>query len=200
MKHLTITLAVFFFSSSMLSQDLNIETKSISIDNLIPFIVEHIKVKSESDNLKRDNFVFLLQTPTNDLVTEDKVLLSQAFKLVSNRLSETDYISILTYSGFNGVALHQTSPKELKTIMYTIDNLKSSVKTFHDDGIELAYNYASENFMDDAVNTVIMVRNSKALQTEQLADKNTKPVKKRNSAVLVTAIALLPELISVIKD
>ena len=139
MKHLTITFAVFLFTTIVVSQDKNIETKSVSIDNLISFIVDNIERKTEDSELPTENITFLLQTPVNDLVIEDKVILNQAFKLVSKRLTKYDYISIITYKGFNGIALKQVSPKNLKSILYTIDNLKPCVKEFHEDGIELAY-------------------------------------------------------------
>ena len=78
--------------------------------------------------------------------------------------------------------------------------MKSSVKEFHDDGIALAYEFANENFMEDAVNTVIMIRNPNAATIEQATVQNTKAPKVKNNVVLITAMALLPEIISVIKD
>ena len=144
MKHLTITFALLLITSMAISQEKNIETKSVSIDNLISFIVDHIESKTEDSELPIENITFLLQTPANDLLIEHKVILNQAFKLVSKRLTEEDYISIITYTGFNGIALNQTSPKDLKLILYTIDNLKPSVKEFYKDGIELAYEYTNE--------------------------------------------------------
>ena len=200
MKYLTITFVVLLFTSIVTSQDKNIEKKSVSIDQLISFIVDHIESKTEDSELPITNITFLLEAPPNDLVIEDKVILNQAFKLVSKRLSEDDYISIVTYTGFNGVALNQTSPKELKVILYTIENLKSSVKEFYDDGIELAYEYANEIFMEDAINTVIMIRNPKASNADLTLTEKAKPIKKKNNVVLITAMALLPEIISVIKD
>ena len=199
MKHLTITFALLLITSMAISQEKNIETKSVSIDNLISFIVDHIESKTEDSELPIENITFLLQTPANDLLIEHKVILNQAFKLVSKRLTEEDYISIITYTGFNGIALNQTSPKDLKLILYTIDNLKPSVKEFYKDGIELAYEYTNENFMEDSINTVIMIRNPKAIQGEQVTVQNAKATKK-NNVVLITAMALLPEIISVIKD
>lgn len=200
MKHLTLTFVVMLFTSIVTSQDKNIETKSVSIDNIISFIVDTIERKQEDSDLPIQNITFLLQTPVDDLVVEDKIILNQAFKLVSKRLTEDDYISLITYTGFNGVALNQASAKDLKAILYTLENLKSSVKEFHEDGIALAYEHANETFLEDAINSVIMIRNPKASQDEQRSVQNTKAPKQKNNAVLITAIALLPEIISVIKD
>lgn len=200
MKHLTITFAVVLFSSIVTSQELNIDTKSVSIDNLITFIVDTIDRKTEDSDMPSENITFLIQTPVNDLRTEHKVILNQAFKLVSKRLSEDDSISIITYSGFSGIALNQSSPKDLKAILYAIENLKPSVKEFHDDGIELAYEFTKENFMEDSVNSVIMIRNPKGSRDEEEIVQHVKATKKRTNVVLITAMALLPEIISVIKD
>lgn len=200
MKYSVITFVVLLFTSIVASQDKNIQTKSVSIDHVISFVVDHIENKTGGSEFPTQNITFLIETPRNDLVTEDKVILNQAFKLVSKRLTENDFISILTYTGFNGIALDQTSPKDVKSVLYTIEHLKSSVKEFHDDGIALAYAYANENFIEDAINTVIMIRNSKATQDEQMSVQNTKAPKTKSNVVLITAMALLPEIISVIKN
>lgn len=114
-----ITLAFFLIlSTSINSQELNIETKSVSIDNLITFIIETIQPKLEETVSPSYNMTFLLQTPANGLIIEDKVILKQAFKLISKRLDEDDKIAIIAYSGVNGIALKQSDPKDLKNIIY----------------------------------------------------------------------------------
>jgi hypothetical protein len=198
-----ITLAFFLLlSTSINSQELNIETKSVSIDNLITFIIETIQPKSEETVSPPYNMTFLLQTPANGSIIEDKVILRQAFKLVSKRLDEDDKIAIIAYSGVNGIALKQSNPKDLKKILYTIDNIQSSVKQFHEDGIELAYEYTKDNFIENSKNIVVMIRvpNSKDNSRERATVQNIQKPKKKNNAVLITALALLPEIISVIKD
>ncbi len=179
---------------------MNIETKSVSIEQLITFIIEHIEAKEEGSEFPIQNITFLVQVQPNDLALEDKVILKQAFKLISNRLTNDDTISLIAYSGMNGVALKQTSPKQIKGILFAIENLKSSIKEFHSDGIALAYDYAKENFSEESINTVIMIRTSNNNNEEHTANQATVTTKKKNNAVLITAIALLPEIISVIKN
>ena len=180
------------------AQEMAIETKSVAIENIISYVIENIDRNSEQDSLSLQNMTFLIQSSPNGLSIEDKVILKQAFKLVSKRLSEEDNISIIAYSGINGVALKKTSPKDLKKVMYALENYKSSIKELHEDGIELAYAYAKENFEEDAINTVVMIRNPNAANV--IATQNTATPKKKNNTILITAIALLPEIISVIKD
>jgi len=180
------------------AQEMAIETKSVAIENIISYVIENIDRNSEQDSLSLQNMTFLIQSSPNGLSIEDKVILKQAFKLVSKRLSEEDNISIIAYSGINGVALKKTSPKDLKKVMYALENYKSSIKELHEDGIELAYAYAKENFEEDAINTVVMIRNPNAANV--IATQSTATPKKKNNTILITAIALLPEIISVIKD
>lgn len=199
---ITIILSAFVIATSI-AQEKNIETKSVEIDNLISFVVQNYLTPNKDSGLEMRNITFLIQVPETDLSIENQVILKQAFKLLSNRLAEDDFISIVTYSGFSGIALKQTEPSDLKKILYTLNNLKSSVKEFYNDGIELAYDYAKDNFDDDAINTVVMIRNPNMINSintssNMIAAKTIK--KKNNGTVLITALSLLPELIAVIKN
>jgi hypothetical protein len=201
MKALITLILTAFLATTSIAQEMNIETKSVALDNLITFIVENYSVKSEDTESDQQNISFLIQVPETNLSIEDNVILKQAFKLLSNRLTEGDLISIITYSGFNGVALKQVEPNDIKRILHTINNFKSSIKEFHQDGIELAYKYAKENFDEEAINSVVMVRNPNiSSESENTSLLPVKPQKKKNNAVLITAISLLPELLAIIKN
>lgn len=181
------------------AQEKNIETQSVSIENLIPYIAENYS----KDTNSQYNITFLIQTGAAGVSNDDKVVLRQAFKLLSKRLTENDVISIVAYAGLNGVALKQNPAKETKPILHAINDFKSSIKEFYNDGIELAYTYAEENFNEEATNTIIMVRNPGiATQNQQANSAQAQSVvpKPKNNAVLLTAITLLPEIISIIKD
>lgn len=191
-----------FFTNS---QNNDVQTKSVLIDNLIPFLVENIESKDDDSAIDPEHFVFLLQSPIGDLNTEDKVILKQGFKLVSKKLTNEDQISIIAYSGVNGIVLNSAFAKNLKDILFSIENLKSSIKEPKHDGIEIAYAFADTLSQNNKKCTIIMVRNPKtmiarsdtlnAAQNPSTADKSTK-----GNAVLLTAISLLPQIISVIKD
>jgi hypothetical protein len=201
MKALITLILTAFLATTSIAQEMNIETKSVVLDNLITFIVENYSVKSEDTESDQQNISFLIQAPETNLSIEDNVILKQAFKLLSNRLTEGDLISIITYSGFNGLALKQVEPNDIKKILHTINNFKSSIKEFHQDGIELAYKYAKENFDEEAINSVVMVRNPNiSSESENTSLLPVKPQKKNNNAVLITAISLLPELLAIIKN
>lgn len=192
---ITIFLALYCISP-IFGQEKNIETHSIEIENFISYIVENYQKQSED----LYNLTFLVQTGTGGHSLEDKVVLKQAFSLLSKRLPEDNNISILGYSGLNGVALEQNSIKKTKKILYALDNFKSSIKEFHDDGITLAYDYTNEKFENNAINRVIIVRIPNLKNESTSGISSVKGEKKKNNAIVLTAIALLPEIISVLKD
>lgn len=97
---------------------------------------------SKQDSLLLKNMTFLIQSSPNRLSIEDKVILKQTFKLVSEQLSEEDNISIIVYSRINGVALKKNIFHRLEKLIHILENYKSSIKELHEDGIELAYSYA----------------------------------------------------------
>ncbi len=201
MKSLITLIFVAFTIAPSIAQVKNIETYSVSIENLIPFIVDNYALNHDDDSVIK-NLTFLIQVSDTDLDVESEIILKQAFKLLSRRLTENDNISIVTYSGFNGIALKQTSPKDLKKILFTINDFKSNVKEFHKDGIELSYSYTNENFIEEAINSVIMIRNPNASLGIVTYNNSslTEPPKKKNNAVLITAMSLLPELLAIIKN
>jgi len=201
MKTLITLIFVAFTITPSIAQEKNIETFSVSIEDLIPFIVDNYAINKNDESAIR-NLTFLIQVSNQKLDVESEIVLKQAFKLLSKRLREDDIISFVTYSGFNGIALKQTSPKDLKKILFTINNFKSSVKEFHKDGIELAYTYTRENFIEEAINSVIMIRNPNASLNVSAYNNSAASVKpkKKNNAVLITAISLLPEILAIIKN
>lgn len=200
MKTLFTIILAITISSAGYSQEKNIETESVKLDNLISFIIENYSIEADSTQTK--NITFLIETYANSFSAEDGVILKQAFKLLSKRVTKKDRISIVMYSNFNGIALKQTQATDVKKLLYAIEHPKSSVKTFEDDGIELAYNFAKENFIEDAENSVVMIRIPNRTQEVSVAkvQKSDKKVQKKSNALILNAIALLPEIISVIKD
>lgn len=200
MKSIFTYTLVLVISIACYSQERNIETESVKLDNLITFIIENYSI--ELDSTETRNITFLIETYADTFNIEDNVILKQAFKLLSKRLNEADVISIVMYSNFNGIALSQANANDLKKLLYVIEHPKTSVKTFEEDGVELAYNFTKENFIEDAENSVVMIRLPNRTQevSEAKAQDSDKKVKKNSNVLVLTAIALLPEIISVIKD
>lgn len=198
----TLVTIVFMWMLSIPSgaQEKNIETESVALDNLITFIVDHYDTKSDSTATK--NITFLIETYSDNFNVEDKVILKQAFKLLSKRLSEVDIISIVTHSHFNGIVLNQARAKDIKRILHVIEYPKSNINSNDTDGIELAYAFTKENYIEDSANSVVMIRipnrGSELVKTELKEVKNI--TSKKSNTVVLSAIALLPEIIALIKE
>lgn len=149
---------VFLITSFIQAQEKNIKTQSVDIDNLISYVVENYKSK-KSCEVTPKNIVLLIQF-NNDFSEEKKIILKQSLKLMSSRLSENDKISILTYSGIIGVVMKQNNATKIKKILKSVIDFNESTKEMHKDGIDFAYKYANDHFDEDAINSIIMVRNS----------------------------------------
>ena len=186
---------VLLITAFIQAQEKNIKTQSVDIDNLISYVVENYKSKKNSEVTPK-NIVLLIQF-NNDFSEEKKIILKQSLKLMSSRLSENDKISILTYSGINGVVMKQTNATKIKKILKSVIDFNESIKEMHKDGIDFAYKYANDHFDEDAINSIIMVRNS---SPTPIAANSKQEKKKRNNIFLLTAISLLPEVLSVIKN
>jgi hypothetical protein len=195
----TIALALIVSIASH-SQVKNIETESVALDNFITFIVEHFSI--EADSTRTKNITFLIETYSDSFNTEDSVILKQAFKLLSKRFTENDLTSIVTHSHFNCIALNQAQAKAVKKLLHVIEYPKPSAKTLQVDGIELAYRLVKVNFIEDSENSVIMIRmpnrKSEVIKTEATESKKTN--KTKSNAVVLAAIALLLEIIALIKE
>ncbi|GAB1858001.1 hypothetical protein MHTCC0001_28380 [Flavobacteriaceae bacterium MHTCC 0001] len=192
----TTIILVLICLQSTYSQEKNIETHSVNIDNFIAYIVENYNMSNENIC----NLTFLIQIPKSGHAIEDKVILKQGFSLLSKRILENNTISILGYSGLNGIAMEQCPASDIKKILYTIENFKSSFKTLHEDGITLAYTHANNHFNDEGFNRVVMVRIPSGNNASEVAEASKQVKQKKNNTLVLTAIALLPEIISVIKD
>ena len=200
--HFIIVLTIF---STSFAQQHNIETKSVAIENLISFMVDEYSISS--DSIPKRNITFLIETYADRFNAEDGVMIKQAFKIMSNRLTEEDHVSIVTYSKLGGVVLNHCNAKNTKKLLYGVENYSSSINYIEDDGIEAAYRIAKENFTEETENSVVMVRIPNTPKTKYLQNNATKLTtdnstnkSKNNNAVVLTAIALLPEIIKIIKD
>ena len=100
MKKLIKLLFILLIVAQLQGQEQNIETKSVAIDDLISFLVENYN----NQETQQQNITFLIQTNDNFLEAENKILLKQAFKILSERLTENSKISLVTYSKFSGLA------------------------------------------------------------------------------------------------
>ncbi len=196
MKKLATALIVLFVMQ-MNAQEKNVFTKSVQLQEFIPFIVSNYK--KEIDSIKTKHITFLIPVDNPDEITENSIILKQGFRLLVSRLSEDDTVSIVAYSSINGEVLKPTSPKELKKVLYALNNIDASVSEKHKDGVQLGYDLANQNFNNEGINSVVIVRDANA--GKKIASfKKKKEKRPRSNAILLTLISLAPEMIKILKE
>jgi Ca-activated chloride channel family protein len=119
----------------------------------------HIGLQGKSiptEDLPPSNLVFLLDV-SGSMNSPDKLpLLKSAFSLLVNELDEDDRVSIVVYAGAAGIVLEPTPGDEKDAILDAITQLEAGGSTAGGEGIELAYQLAREQFIEDGNNRVIL--------------------------------------------
>ncbi|QQS35804.1 MAG: von Willebrand factor type A domain-containing protein [Ignavibacteriales bacterium] len=116
-----------------------------------------IKGKELSDNEKRQsNLVFLLDV-SGSMTPENKLpLVKRSMKMMLDKISPNDKVSIVVYAGAAGLVLPSTYVSEKQKILDAIDRLNAGGSTAGGAGILLAYKTAEENFIKGGNNRIIL--------------------------------------------
>ena len=102
------------------------------------------------------NLTFLIDV-SGSMSSNDKLgLLKSAMSLMVQELDENDTVSIVVYAGSSGVALQPTPGNERRQIERALSNLQAGGATHGSEGIELAYELALDNFVENGINRVIL--------------------------------------------
>jgi len=197
MKKLAIILILLIVTQARSQKkSFEIETKSVTIENLIEFIVNDFEFKTGV----KSNITIVVETKNTSISRDKKFFLKQAIHLTSKRLNTTDKITVISYNKNNGVVIKPTNVSNKETILNKIMRFK--IKEYDDlFGIDLAYNLAKDNYEDNGRNLVLIVRDGENfvvdVEEEKRNDGKGKAVK---AGIVINAIGLLPELISAIKN
>lgn len=119
----------------------------------------HLSVKAKevaTDNLPASNLVFLIDVSGSMRDYNKLPLVKESFKLLLDKLRPQDRVAIVTYAGHSGVALPSTPASDKATILASLDNLKSRGGTAGAQGILTAYEIATQNYIEDGNNRVIL--------------------------------------------
>jgi len=103
-----------------------------------------------------NNLVFLLDVSGSMSPPQRLPLLKSAFRVLVDQLRAEDRVAIVVYAGAAGLVLPSTSGADKSAIFAALDNLQSGGSTAGGAGIELAYEVASQNFLADGNNRVIL--------------------------------------------
>ncbi len=106
----------------------------------------------------RSNLVFLLDV-SGSMQPETRLpLVKRAMRLLLDRLSSKDSVGIVTYAGEAGVAIPSTAITDAgrQQVLAVLDRLKAGSGTRGSAGIEAAYAMATNQFIKEGVNRVIL--------------------------------------------
>jgi len=102
------------------------------------------------------NLVFLIDV-SGSMHSPDKLpLLKNAFRLLTDQLTERDRVAIVVYAGSSGVVLEPTPGDRKQTILDAIGRLEAGGSTNGADGIKRAYELARAGRIEGGINRVIL--------------------------------------------
>ncbi|MFP4024572.1 MAG: von Willebrand factor type A domain-containing protein [Thiohalospira sp.] len=112
--------------------------------------------KIETENLPASNIVFLIDV-SGSMNSHNKLpLLKKAFKLLVQQLREEDRVAIVVYAGSSRLLLPSTAGNEKNKILESLEKLSAGGSTAGAAGLKLAYQVATENFIEDGNNRIIL--------------------------------------------
>ncbi len=102
------------------------------------------------------NLVFLMDV-SGSMNSPDRLgLVQSALKLLVNKMSAQDKISLVVYAGRTAVLLEPTSAEHRAKINQAIDSLTANGSTNGGAGINLAYAMAEQGFIKGGINRIIL--------------------------------------------
>ncbi len=110
----------------------------------------------EQRNTPPRNLTFLLDVSGSMMPANRLPLVKTAMQMLVDTLRPEDRVAIVVYAGSSGMALKPTAGDKKATINAAIEELRAGGSTNGASGIQLAYDLASENFVKDGVNRVIL--------------------------------------------
>ena len=108
------------------------------------------------DKRPPSNLVFLVDVSGSMQSPNKLPLVKQSLRLLAQRLTESDQVSLVVYAGKAGEVLPPTSGNNKQEILDALDRLEAGGSTHGSQGIQLAYHTATENFIPGGVNRVIL--------------------------------------------
>ena len=102
------------------------------------------------------NLVFLLDVSGSMRDHNKLPLVKQGMRMLIEQLTENDRVAIVVYAGASGLILDSMPGDQKESILASIDRLEAGGSTNGASGIQLAYQTAVANFLDEGTNRVIL--------------------------------------------
>lgn len=112
--------------------------------------------KLERSETKPSNLVFLIDVSGSMDEPNKLPLVKRSLKLLVEQLGDNDRVSMVVYAGSAGLVLPSTLGSEKEKIIQALERLQAGGSTAGGAGIQLAYKIASENFIKNGNNRVIL--------------------------------------------
>ena len=135
------------------------------------------------------NLVFLIDV-SGSMDRPDKLgLLKSSIGMLANELVSSDTVSIVVYAGSSGVVLPPTAGNKQKVIHRALSRLRAGGSTNGAQGIELAYELATDNFIEEGINRVILATDGDFNVGMRDTDELKKLIaRKRESGIALTTL------------
>lgn len=121
---------------------------------LVRIGVKAMEVSNEK--LPPANLVFLIDVSGSMDAPNKLPLVIQSLKALTQQLRPIDHVAIAVYAGAAGIVLPPTPGSDKMAIMDALDKLEAGGSTAGGAGIQLAYNTAAANYLEDGNNRVIL--------------------------------------------
>ncbi len=119
----------------------------------------HVGLKGkemDKSELPGSNLVFLLDVSGSMRAQNKLPLLKNAFRMLVNELRDEDRVAIVVYAGAAGIVLESTPGDKKEKILTALDKLSAGGSTAGGEGLKLAYKIASEHFIEEGNNRIIL--------------------------------------------
>lgn len=145
--------------------------------------------KITTDRLPASNLVFLIDVSGSMDAPNKLPLLVSSFKLLTEQLRPADKVAIVVYAGQAGMVLPSTPGDQKIKIKEALSQLSAGGSTAGGQGIELAYKIASDNFIKDGNNRVILATDGDFNVGASSDDAMQKLIEnKRKSGIFLTVL------------
>ncbi len=150
----------------------------------------HIGIQGKTldyDNLKASNLVFLLDVSGSMNNSNKLPLLKRSLAKLLTQLGSQDRVAIVAYAGAAGLVLPSTSASQKQTILNSLNHLQAGGSTAGGAGLQLAYDVALKNLIEDGNNRVILATDGDFnLGTSSSADLVNLIKSKRDQDIFLT--------------
>ncbi|HMI04625.1 MAG TPA: von Willebrand factor type A domain-containing protein [Pedobacter sp.] len=145
--------------------------------------------KITTDRLPASNLVFLIDVSGSMAQPNKLPLLVSSFKLLTEQLRPSDKVAIVVYAGQAGMVLPSTPGDQKIKIKEALNQLSAGGSTAGGQGIELAYKIASDNFIKNGNNRVILATDGDFNVGASSDDAMQKLIEnKRKSGIFLTVL------------